>query len=142
MSKILAIDPGSNYVGLAFADTNSVKIAVPLKVLKNGPQAYVEIAEICSKNKIDLILIGLPRNLDGNETSQTTFSKDFASELSRFVPSSVEIDFQDETLSSVEAEFYLDYGKKTNVGKKRIDDKAAAIILQDYIELRMCDGMA
>ena len=83
---------------------------------------------------ISILVIGYPRNQSGEATKQTESVEQFAEELAE-----IEIDadlvFQDESLSSVEAERRL--GRVKDKGE--IDAEAASIILQDYLEQNYAD---
>jgi putative Holliday junction resolvase len=130
--KIIALDFGEKYIGVAFADTNSVLIAQPVEIIpnKNDGSEIEAVSALCTKLKAELIILGYPRNLSGNSTPQTTKVEAFGDKLKVAVEPPLE--YQDETLSSVYVEEQLSEDKK---GKKpRIDDQAAALFLQDYLE--------
>lgn len=129
--NLMALDVGTKRVGVALADS-AVKIAIPfitVEVDKN--QGEIEkINEIIVKEEIDILVAGLPRNQSGEETAQSEFTKDF---ISNFELSVDKIVFQDESLTSIQAENRLKSYKKPYT-KGDIDMNAAAIILQDYLE--------
>jgi putative Holliday junction resolvase len=133
MSKaksIVCLDVGEKRIGVAVADT-SIKIAVPLDTIEVDGQEIQSIAEIAVGEKADVLVVGYPRNQAGGTTEQTTYAETFASKLKDIAP---EIVFQDESLTSVIAEQQLVDLKKP-YSKSDIDARAAAIILQDYLEL-------
>jgi putative transcription antitermination factor YqgF len=82
------------------------------------------------REDIDILVVGLPRNQSGEETSQSSYTKTFAK---NFEDSVAKIEFQDESLTSVQAENLLKSYKKP-YSKGDIDMNAAAIILSDYLE--------
>jgi len=88
------------------------------------------ISALCARLKAELIILGYPRNLSGNPTQQTTQVEAFGDKLKSKIE--IPLEYQDETLSSVYVEEQLSEDKR---GKKpRIDDQAAALFLQDYLE--------
>ena len=131
--KVVALDVGTKRIGVAKADT-SVKIAIPdgTIVVNNGTE-FDEIRSILRLNKTDYVVLGLPRNNQGEETAQSVYVRDFAKKLKAKIPT-VKIRFQDESLTSVEAESRLKSRKGYNFAKGEVDTEAAAIILQDFIE--------
>lgn len=130
--KIISLDFGEKYIGVAYADTNSVLIAQPLEIIsnKNNGKELDSISELCKKKKAELVVLGYPRNLSGNPTQQTRDVEAFGDKLETTL--TIPLKYQDETLSSVLVKDQLSEDKKGN--KKRIDDQSAALILQDYLE--------
>lgn len=129
--KLIGLDVGTKRIGIAKADT-SVRIAVPDGVVIVNGDEFAELARISRLNQTKVFVIGLPRNSQGLETNQTAYVRNFAKQLSRTIPG-CRIYFQDESLTSIEAENRLKARKKT-YQKSEIDSEAAAIILQDCIE--------
>ena len=131
--NILALDVGDRRVGVALADSQ-IKIAVPYGYLERSDKVIQQITELMLDHDIDTLVIGYPRNQSGEATKQTESVEQFAKELAE-----IEIDadlvFQDESLSSVEAERRL--GRVKDKGE--IDAEAASIILQDYLEQNYAD---
>lgn len=130
--KIISLDFGEKYIGVAYADTNSVLIAQPIEIVSNKSDGKEldSISEICTKKKAELIILGYPRNLSGHPTQQTRDVEAFGDKLKTTL--GLPLKYQDETLSSVLVKDQLSENKKGQ--KKRIDDQAAALILQDYLE--------
>lgn len=130
--KLIGLDVGTKRIGVAVADSN-IRIAVPTTTInvQNGTE-FAEIAKIAKQNNTNWFVLGLPRSNSGNETAQTAYVREFANTLSQAIPEA-KIRFQDESLTSVEAEKRLKSRKKA-YAKEEIDSEAAAIILQDCIE--------
>ena len=130
--KIIGLDVGTRRIGVATADTN-VRIAVPATtVVVNNGYELAEIARIARANNTNWFVLGLPRNNSGRETAQSEYVREFAKSLKSAVPGA-KIRFQDESLTSVEAEKRLK-SRKRGYRKEEIDAEAATIILQDFIE--------
>ncbi|QHU90510.1 Holliday junction resolvase RuvX [Candidatus Saccharibacteria bacterium oral taxon 488] len=128
--NFLALDVGEKRIGLAMADSQ-VRIAVPFGWVANDERVMEELAEIMLRHDISLVVVGYPRNQSGEPTQQTEFVVDFVRQLSQ-LDINAEIAYQDESLTSVQAEQRL-AGKIKDKGD--IDAEAASIILQDYLEV-------
>ena len=129
--KLMALDVGTKRIGVAKADSN-VRIAVPYSAIPVDGSEFQKIASLARAWSIDGFVIGLPRNSQGAETAQSQYSRDFARQLKATIPNA-KICFQDESLTSVEAEKRL--GKrKRGYAKGEVDSEAATIILQDFLE--------
>ena len=132
--KKLGLDLGKARVGIAMSDILGI-LASPYETLqsKGLERDCLYVASLCEKFSVDVVVIGLPLNMDGTESEMTTYAKDFAERLKNLI--SAKIILQDERLTSVEAEEYLN---QTNTrGKKRkevLDQVAACIILQSYLD--------
>jgi len=130
--RYLAIDYGSKRTGLAICDAAET-IASPLAVLEGQKELLNRIAEIVKTENIGAIVLGLPLNMNGTESSQTKLTLKFAEQLKRRL--SVPIHLQDERLSSFSAEEKLAPAEFTrSKRKKRIDAVAAAEILGAFLE--------
>lgn len=129
----MAIDYGDVRIGLAQSDLMQL-IASPLEVMQNQgiENSAQKIAKLAENNDVETIVIGLPLNMDGSEGDRTAVTKQFAEVLSQHT--SAKIVFQDERLSSVEAEdILIESGVRRDKRKKLIDKVAACIILESYL---------
>ncbi len=129
--RIISLDVGEKRIGVARADS-SVRIAIPVTTIEVDGNEFNEIARILNLYNTNFLVLGLPRSNEGNETAQSAYVRSFASTLGEKIPEA-KIRFQDESLTSVEAERRLKARKKT-YEKGEIDAEAASIILQDFIE--------
>ena len=130
--KIIGLDVGTRRIGVAIADS-SVRIAVPKTTITvNNGLEFTEITRLARMNNTEWFIVGLPRNNEGKETAQSKYAREFAETLKTVMPNA-KIRFQDESLTSVEAENRLKSRKRT-YQKGEIDAEAASIILQDFIE--------
>lgn len=116
--NILAVDFGTKHIGLAWCDT-AIGVILPFGQVKKD-----ELAELIKKEKIDKVVIGLPIGLDGRENANTGRVREFAAELRKEIAAPVE--FFDERFSSQAADRLA--------GDVSRDEKAAAIILEDYLK--------
>ncbi len=129
MASLLALDVGTKRIGVAFADSN-LPIAVPLATIEVTGTEVEELSKVIKERSVETIVVGYPRNQSGEPTDQTGIAEAFADRIRVLAP----IVFQDESLTSVMAEDRLKASRKP-YQKGDIDALAAAIILQDYLEI-------
>lgn len=129
--KLIALDVGTKRIGVAKADSK-VRIAIPYSAVEVDGNEFDKIASLARAWDINSFVLGLPRNSHGEETEQSRYVRQFAKDLKRAIPGA-KICFQDESLTSVEAEKRLK-GRKKGYKKGDIDSEAATIILQDFLE--------
>ena len=128
--QVLALDIGERRIGVAKGDTG-IRIAIPLLTLVVDGTELDRIKKLVADEKIDVLVIGYPRNQSGEATAQTQYVEAIASQLDGVAPRLV---FQDESLTSVVAEQRLKASGRP-YEKGDIDAEAASLILQDYLEL-------
>lgn len=124
--NILAIDYGGKRVGLAIAN-GQAKLSRPLVTIENSPDLVDQLQNIIEKDLVDVVVVGLPRNLSGLDTQQTKIVQDFAEDLKSKLDKPIY--FEDETLSSVRVK---EAATKT-LAKEEVDSLAACYILDDFI---------
>lgn len=129
INNILGLDVGEKRIGVARVNIIA-QLPEPLEVLKNDDSFTENISKLINQHDIQLLVVGLPRSLNGNETAQTNTVRLFvANKLKNYA-----IQWQDETLSSVVAETKMrEYGLTGQ--PEMLDAVAACIILEDYISL-------
>lgn len=125
--NILALDVGDARIGVAIAGTIA-RIPNPLAILPNGPKVFHEIESIVREHDISSIVVGLPRNMSGEETDQSAASRRFADGLKEYVK--VPLLFADESLSSKRAEEHRSELKRDP--REPLDDVAACFILEEH----------
>ena len=133
--RILAIDYGSQRIGLALSDpTGTLARPLPFVPAKGDAKLAREIAEIVKKEQAELILLGLPRHMNGELGEAAEKVKAFASQLEKATP--IKIKFIDERLSTVQASRQLqEAGKDSRKQRGQIDSAAAAVLLQGYLDM-------
>ncbi|MFL3025914.1 MAG: Holliday junction resolvase RuvX [Candidatus Neomarinimicrobiota bacterium] len=134
MGRLLAIDHGEKRIGLALSDPNKI-ISKPLKTISfsNYDNLSIDLIEIIERYEIEKLIIGLPIGMHGANTLQTDKVEDFTNYLKNKID--IPIIMFDERLSSVSAKKSLvEQGIKTGHNKSKIDDTAAAIFLQHYLD--------
>jgi putative Holliday junction resolvase len=134
MSRILGVDHGDRRIGLAISDPIPL-IASPLKTLTvdNTEQAILEIENVIKEEEIQVVVIGLPLGMNGQDTQQTDHVKKFAEKLQQIL--NIPVFLEDERLSSVTARKAIIH-QKLSVGRNKalVDQTAASIILQQYLD--------
>lgn len=130
--RIISLDIGTKRIGIAVSDALYIG-ATPIKTISrtSDKKALEEIVQVCKEYMTDIILIGVPYNMDGTLGPQAKNCLDFIKPL-RETYTVIE---QDERLSSAAAEDILKQkGKKYTKNKGLVDSTAAAVILQDYLD--------
>lgn len=131
---ILSVDLGKARTGLAICDKNEM-LATPLAQIseKNEKLLIDKISNVVLAHQVELIVVGLPKNMDGTEGESAKNAREFASKLKE--KTGLIVRMQDERGTTVTAHNYLN---ATNTrGKKRknvVDSVAATIILQNYLD--------
>lgn len=127
ITNILALDVGDARVGVAIASTIA-RLPRPLDILQNEPAITDKIKQLAAEQNVKTIVVGLPRNMAGEETKQSRISRQFAKELAESTGLSVVL--SDESLSSKRAE---QYGAGQRRPGEHLDDIAACFILEEYL---------
>ena len=133
MGRVLGIDYGDSRIGLAMSDPLKI-IASPFKTIRNeGNEKCLQVFQSLIKEKdVEAIVVGLPMGLKGQETVQTKKVREFSDLLYTL---KLPIHLEDERLSSVSAEkSMIQQNIKTGHNKGLIDQRAAAIILQQFLD--------
>lgn len=130
---LAGLDVGTRRIGIALADTLTV-LARPLTTLeRRSTAADIEsVRRILATHEVSCAIFGLPLNMDGSEGPIARHVRNFAARFAE--TTGIPVEFQDERLSSFEAEHRLAglVGKRKK--KPAVDAVAAAVILEDWIE--------
>ncbi len=133
---ILGVDLGKARTGLAVCDRGEI-LASPLTVVEeHNRERLVEKVALAAQNaKAELLVVGLPRNMDGSEGESAQNARETAALLEK--AAKLPVALWDERGTTVTAHGYLN---ETNVrGRKRkavVDAVAATVILQSYLDSR------
>lgn len=135
--RILALDVGTKTVGIAVSDELgwTAQGLVTLKIEENKPTSHIyeQIAKLVDEYKVEKVVVGLPKNMNGSIGPRGEACQQFANELAEHIPCSIVM--WDERLTTVAAEKMLisaDVSRKKR--KKVIDKMAAVMILQGYLD--------
>lgn len=133
--NLLALDLGLGSLGVAISRSGMfITPIVNLRFrMKDFDAAISYLRELLITEKVETFVLGLPAYPSGDPTEMTYVVKDFAERLKKGFPK-VELIFQDERYSTVEANSYLtEKGYNTKKQKKSIDRTAACVILERYL---------
>src|SRR3989344_3055620 len=122
--RLLGLDFGEKRIGAAVSDEKR-RMAFPYIIIKNNAEKFSVIKKICKNEDISEIIVGLPKNLKGEETKMTEKVKEFGQQLYREI--GLKVIFQDEILSTKEA-------VRLQGRHQKIDASAAALILDSYLK--------
>ena len=132
MNKVIGLDIGKKRIGIAMSDIMGL-IAHPVETISREPEnlAIEKIKKLCKDNNVKTIVAGLPKNMNNTIGEQAQdcigFTDNFKDEY--------EIVFEDERLTSRQAEYILaQTGRKYTKDKKLVDLKSACIILQQFLD--------
>ncbi|MFA7663913.1 MAG: Holliday junction resolvase RuvX [Clostridia bacterium] len=131
----MALDIGDVRIGVATSDPLGI-IASGYKTLfrKEIKNIFQEVLNICQKESVDTIVIGLPKNMDGTNGNRAEISYKFGEDLKKLIGEKIKIVYLDERLTSVQAErILISSGVRREDRKKVIDKVAATIILETYL---------
>jgi putative Holliday junction resolvase len=141
MSRLLGIDHGTRRIGLAVGDTETgLAFTRPAVRPRSEDDAIAGVAAVAMSENTDLLVIGLPRNMDGSEGRQAAAARAFGERLAAIGLSVV---FHDERLTSWQAEADVkDSRRRPSRRSGELDSAAARILLQDYLDARREPGAA
>ncbi|RTL59241.1 MAG: Holliday junction resolvase RuvX [Sphingobacteriales bacterium] len=134
MARIMAIDYGGKRTGLAVTD--------PLQIIANGlttvdtKELFPFLKNYFSKEQVELVIIGEPKNWDESDTHATPLVKKFIEKFKKDFPGIPLLTVDERYTSKMAKQAMLDMGmkKKQRQNKKLVDEIAATIILQEYME--------
>ena len=132
--RILAIDHGSKRMGLALSDELGL-IASPLEFAPAEPlnEFLARLKQIIAEKGVELLLVGMPRNMDGSHGPAAQKVREFIEVLKAAI--GVPVKTWDERLTSAQANrFLIQANVRRNDRKEKVDKAAAAILLQSYLD--------
>jgi len=136
--RLLGVDVGERRIGVA---VSAGALAVPLTIIEHTKRAadVTRLVEIAEREDVEAIVVGLPVSLSGEEHGQARLTRRFGDLLAG--ATRVPVVYHDERYSSVEAAAQRDAlteARGRGAGGRRVrrhlDDRAAAVILQSYID--------
>ena len=139
--KILSVDYGDARTGIAVCDKSEL-LASPVTVIYEDymPKVAKAIAEIGTEKKVELIVVGYPKNMDGTCGNRA----DKCEELAHLIESEYgfKTDLFDERLTTVQAHGFLNETNTRGKARKEVVDAVSAvIILEDYMKSRKNSGV-
>jgi putative Holliday junction resolvase len=138
MNPILALDLGRARIGVAISDELQL-LAHPLETILADKQATPRLAQIIREKKVDHVVVGIPRQMNGRIGAAATDALRFVEKLRTILPCPVVT--WDERLTTVAAHRALrEAGKKTRDTRAYVDQVAAQMILQGYLDRRQASN--
>jgi len=139
MGRLLGLDFGSRTVGVAISDGLGITAQELVTIERPKPgklkKTLFRIGEICEEYEVDTIILGYPRNMDDTEGERCAATLEFKALIEDKLK--IPVILHDERLTTIAAAEILDEsGVKRSDQKKYIDQVAAAIILQEYMDNR------
>ncbi len=135
MTRALGVDLGARRIGIAVSDRSGT-IATPLTVLTRAGSASADhraLARLVDEEDAELIVVGLPVNMDGTEGPAATAARIEAAALASVV--AVPVVLSDERRSTVTAARAMRAnGRRAAARRQTIDQAAAAVILQHWLD--------
>lgn len=132
--RILALDPGTKRIGIAMSDELKM-IAQPIEFVPAEPFAFflARLKELVREQEVELILVGMPRNMNGSYGQAALKVEQFVAALRAAV--TVRVKTWDERLTSAQANrFLIEANVRRAQRKVKVDKMAAAILLQSYLD--------
>lgn len=134
---IMGVDLGHARTGLSICDGLEM-LASPLCVIEErSPKLLLQkVADAAKSSRAQLIVVGLPRNMDGSEGESARYAREFAQKLEE--AAGLPVDMRDERGTTISAYSFLNTTDTQHRKNRRkiIDSVAATIILQDYLDAR------
>lgn len=131
---VLCLDYGNRFVGVAVTDSEG-KLALRHSVIDQRKQdSFREIVRVVGQESVGKVLVGLPLNLERQDTDQTRTVREFMEKLRGELPAGVAVEEIDEIMSSVEARRHI---QLEGTPKNEEHAEAARIMLDDYLRSRL-----
>lgn len=135
--RVMGLDVGSKTVGVAISDPLGFT-AQGVEIIKIGEEAeefgFDRLGELVKEYKVEKFVVGLPKNMNNTEGPRVEASKAYGYKIKEIF--GIPVDYQDERLTTVQAERMLVEQADISRGKRKkvIDKLAAQLILQNYLD--------
>lgn len=135
--RIMGLDVGSKTVGVAISDPLGFT-AQGVEIIRIDEEAgefgFERLEELVKQYKVDKFVVGLPKNMNNTEGPRVEASKAYGEKINELF--NIPVDYQDERLTTVQAERMLVEQADVSRGKRKkvIDKLAAQLILQNYLD--------
>ena len=134
--RVMAIDYGDAHTGVALSDPTGLLAGTVTTINSRKPEVVLEeLARLVKEYRVDELVMGFPRNMDGTEGPRAELYRDFAARLQEQVGMTVVL--WDERRTTVDAHRILfESGKNAKKRKKTVDAVAASLILEGYLSFQ------
>lgn len=140
MERILGLDVGDKTIGVAVSDPLGITAQGITTIRRSSLDNDIsQIKDIIEEYNVSKIIVGLPKNMNNSLGTQGQKVMKFAGKLKRRIH--LDIEYEDERLTTVMAEKVLIQGDLTRSRRKKVIDKVAATyILQSYLDRKNKEG--
>ena len=141
MTRVIGLDHGRRRIGLAVGDTETgLAFARPALIRRSLVLDLDTISALARDEDAELVVLGLPRNMDGSEGPQAAAARDFGQRLAAI---GLRVAYVDERLTSWQAaEQLADEGRRVRRRSGELDSAAARLILQEYLDAQAPPDLA
>ena len=138
--RIMAIDYGDAHTGIAISDATGLLAGYTTTINSRKTEAVLEeIARLVTEHKVDELVMGFPKNMDGTEGPRAALYRTFAAQIEKKTGMAPVL--WDERRTTVDAHRILfEAGKNAKKRKKTVDAVAATLILEGYLTFRKTRG--
>lgn len=139
--RIMAVDFGDARTGIAISDAMGFLTGYSTVIhSRKGDEVATEIAKLVKAHRVEEIVVGLPRNMDGTEGARAETCREFAHQVAELTQ--LPIQLWDERRTTIEAHSILrTNGKKTKNHKQTVDAVAASLILEGYLVKKRAEAV-
>jgi putative holliday junction resolvase len=132
VTRLIGLDHGSRRIGVAIGDTETrLAFARPALRRRNAAQDIRDIGLLAQSEGAAMVVLGLPRNMDGSEGPQAAAARDFGERLAAI---GLVVELQDERLTSWQAAEQIGPRRGRERRSGELDSAAARLILQEYLD--------
>ena len=134
--KYLGLDLGSRTLGIAISTSGIIASNLETIRFRDDDYDYAinYTKDLCLKEKIDVVVLGLPKHMNGDEGIRADISKEFKKKLEELLPN-IKVVLTDERLTTVIVDKTMISGNMSRDKRKKLkDEMAAVVILQDYLD--------
>jgi putative Holliday junction resolvase len=141
VTRVIGLDHGRRRIGLAVGDTRTgMAFARPALVRRSLVLDLDTISALVRDEEAELVVLGLPRNMDGSEGTQAAAARDFGERLAAI---GLRVAYVDERLTSWQAaEQLAEEGRRVRRRSGELDSAAARLILQEYLDAQAPPDLA
>ena len=138
--RIMAIDYGDAHTGIAISDATGFLTGTTTTIHSRKAEVVLEeLTKLVRENRVDELVMGFPRNMDGTEGPRAELYRAFAAKVEEIT--GLKPVLWDERRTTVDAHRILfEAGKNAKKRKKTVDAVAASLILEGYLDFRRMRG--
>ncbi len=138
--RIMAIDYGDAHTGVALSDPTGFMAGTATTIHSRKEEVVLdELKKLVESHRVDEIVMGFPRNMDGTEGPRAQLYRDFAAKVEALTGKTPVL--WDERRTTVDAHRILfESGKNAKKRKKTVDAVAASLILEGYLDFKRLRG--